>query len=121
MKTSRYEEGDEAGPRHPMPMFPDDPARRFLEYYRQYLIAKGRQNREMIWFCAVVCRMELRKIHNALRRSDEAFLDGLGAQRTPDSTTSGDFARRFGQDSVLGLMESDQRCARGGLKAKEIQ
>jgi hypothetical protein len=26
-----------------------------------------------------------------LRRNDEAFLDGLGAQRIPDPTTSGDF------------------------------
>ena len=30
-----------------------------------------------------------------LRRNDEAFLDGLGAQRIPDPTTSGDFTHRF--------------------------
>jgi hypothetical protein len=30
-----------------------------------------------------------------LRRNDEAFLDGLGAQRIPDPTTSGDFTCRF--------------------------
>ena len=30
-----------------------------------------------------------------LRRNDEVFLDGLGAQRIPDPTTSGDFTRRF--------------------------
>jgi hypothetical protein len=41
-----------------------------------------------------------------LRRNDEAFLDGLGAQRIPDPTTSGDFTRRFDQDSVLTLMEA---------------
>ena len=41
-----------------------------------------------------------------LRRNDEAFLDGLGAQRIPDPTTSGDFTRRFNQDSVLTLMEA---------------
>ena len=41
-----------------------------------------------------------------LRRNDEAFLDGLGAQRIPDPTTSGDFTRRFDQESVLGLMEA---------------
>jgi hypothetical protein len=40
-----------------------------------------------------------------LRRNDEAFLDGLGAQCIPDPTTSGDFTRRFmrlqwGQDLV---------------------
>jgi hypothetical protein len=38
-----------------------------------------------------------------LRRNDEAFLDGLGAQRIPDPTTSGDFTRRFDEDSVLEL------------------
>src|SRR5208283_2971255 len=30
-----------------------------------------------------------------LRRQDESFLDGLGAQRIPDPTTAGDFTRRF--------------------------
>ena len=40
-----------------------------------------------------------------LRRNDEAFLDGLGAQRIPDPTTSGDFTRRFEQDDILELME----------------
>lgn len=30
-----------------------------------------------------------------LRRPDESFLDGLGAQRIPDPTTVGDFTRRF--------------------------
>jgi hypothetical protein len=39
-----------------------------------------------------------------LRRNDEAFLNGLGAQRIPDPTTSGDFTRRFDQDSLLTLM-----------------
>jgi hypothetical protein len=57
MKTNRYKEGDEAdrkGLQHQMPTFPDDPARRFLEYYQRYLIAEAQQNSEMIWFCAVV-------------------------------------------------------------------
>ncbi|MGA7879639.1 MAG: IS1380 family transposase, partial [Terrimicrobiaceae bacterium] len=40
-----------------------------------------------------------------LRRNDEAFLDGLGAQRIPDPTTSGDFTRRFAQADILALME----------------
>ena len=40
-----------------------------------------------------------------LRRNDEAFLDGLGAQRIPDPTTSGDFTGRFGQDDILDLLE----------------
>jgi hypothetical protein len=41
-----------------------------------------------------------------LRRNDEAFLNGLGAQRIPDPTTSGDFTRRFDQNSLLRLMEA---------------
>ena len=40
-----------------------------------------------------------------LRRNDEAFLDGLGAQRIPDPTTSGDFTRRFEEADILDLME----------------
>ena len=39
-----------------------------------------------------------------LRRNDEGFLDGLGAQRIPDPTTSGDFTRRFEEGSILDLM-----------------
>ena len=39
-----------------------------------------------------------------LRRNDEAFLDGLGAQRIPDPTTSGDFTRRFDPSAVVDLM-----------------
>jgi Transposase DDE domain group 1 len=39
-----------------------------------------------------------------LRRNDEAFLDGLGAQRIPDPTTSGDFTRRFDPEAVVDLM-----------------
>jgi hypothetical protein len=40
-----------------------------------------------------------------LRRNDEAFLDGLGAQRIPDPTTSGDFTRRFEQGDIVDLLE----------------
>jgi hypothetical protein len=40
-----------------------------------------------------------------LRRNDEAFLDGLGAQRIPDPTTSGDFTRRFEENDIINLME----------------
>jgi Transposase DDE domain group 1 len=40
-----------------------------------------------------------------LRRNDEGFLDGLGAQRIPDPTTSGDFTRRFAPADILALME----------------
>lgn len=40
-----------------------------------------------------------------LRRHDEAYLDGLGARRTPDPTTAGDFCRRFEEHDVRTLME----------------
>jgi len=41
-----------------------------------------------------------------LRRNDEGFLDGLGAQRIPDPTTSGDFTRRFTQADIVDLMDA---------------
>lgn len=41
-----------------------------------------------------------------LRRSNEAFLNGLGAQRLPDPTTAGDFTRRFKEADTLALMEA---------------
>ena len=41
-----------------------------------------------------------------LRRSDEGFLDALGARRLPDPTTSGDFLRRFASGSVESLMDA---------------
>jgi len=39
------------------------------------------------------------------RRQDEAYLDGLGAERIPDPTTAGDFLRRFSAEYILLLME----------------
>lgn len=44
-----------------------------------------------------------------LRRQDESFLNGLGAQRTPDPTTAGDFTRRFAVEDIEGLQESFNR------------
>jgi hypothetical protein len=41
-----------------------------------------------------------------LRRQDECFLNGLGAQRIPDPTTAGDFTRRFNPDQILDLMDA---------------
>lgn len=41
-----------------------------------------------------------------LRRNDEAYLNGLGAQRLPDPTTAGDFTRRFAPADILALMEA---------------
>lgn len=40
-----------------------------------------------------------------LRRQDECFLNGLGAQRLPDPTTAGDFTRRFDEADILALQE----------------
>jgi Transposase DDE domain group 1 len=40
-----------------------------------------------------------------LRRQDESFLNGLGAQRIPDPTTAGDFTRRFGVGDITTLQE----------------
>ena len=41
-----------------------------------------------------------------LRRNDETFMDGLGAERIPDPTTAGDFTRRFSDGDVVELMEA---------------
>jgi hypothetical protein len=40
-----------------------------------------------------------------LRRTDENFLDALGARRIPDPTTAGDFCRRFTRASILTLLD----------------
>ncbi len=40
-----------------------------------------------------------------LRRTDENFLDALGARRLPDPTTAGDFCRRFSVASVRLLQD----------------
>ena len=48
-----------------------------------------------------------------LRRNDEAFLDGLGAQRIPDPTTSGDFTRRFERSTSSISWRSPTRCGSG--------
>jgi hypothetical protein len=38
-----------------------------------------------------------------LRRSDEAYLDGLWARRVPDPTTAGDYCRRFDAAAIFRL------------------
>jgi hypothetical protein len=43
--------------------------------------------------------------HLELRRSDEAYLDALGACRIPDPTTAGDFCRRFDAADIFLLQE----------------
>jgi len=40
------------------------------------------------------------------RRTDEAFLDALGAHRIPDPTTAGDFCRRFGRSDITALHDA---------------
>ena len=44
--------------------------------------------------------------HLELRRQDEAYLEALGAERIPDPTTAGDFCRRFGTETIVGLQEA---------------
>ncbi len=44
-----------------------------------------------------------------LRCCDRMFLDGLGTQSLPDSTTAGDFCRRFDEESILALPEAFNR------------
>src|SRR5436190_12030922 len=44
-----------------------------------------------------------------LRRQDEVFLNGLGAERIPDPTTAGDFTRRFQVDDIVALEECVNR------------
>ena len=43
--------------------------------------------------------------HLELLRSDEAYLDALGARRIPDPTTAGDFCRRFDAAAIFLLQE----------------
>lgn len=44
--------------------------------------------------------------HVELRRTDEAFLNAVGAERIPDPTTAGDFCRRFDEAAVRQLMQA---------------
>jgi hypothetical protein len=41
--------------------------------------------------------------HLELLRSDEAYLDALGARRVPDPTTAGDYCRRFDMAAIFRL------------------
>ena len=44
-----------------------------------------------------------------VRRQDEAFLNGLGAERIPDPTTAGDFTRRFTAADIDRLQDCINR------------
>jgi hypothetical protein len=55
-------------------------------------------------------------------RTDEAYLDSLGATRIPDPTTAGDFCRRFvSEQQVMDLMESFNRVRRGVWKRQPAE
>jgi hypothetical protein len=47
--------------------------------------------------------------HLELLRTDEAYLNAVGAQRIPDPTTAGDFCRRFSDGHILSLMQGFNR------------
>jgi len=53
-------------------------------------------------------------------RQDECYLNGLGAQRTPDPTTAGDFTRRFAVEDILTLQDCINR-TRQEVWAKQPQ
>ena len=53
-----------------------------------------------------------------LRRQDEVFLNGLGAERIPDPTTAGDFTRRFKEGDITSLQECLNRAR---LKVWKVQ
>ncbi len=53
-----------------------------------------------------------------LRRQDEVFLNGLGAERIPDPTTAGDFTRRFKEGDISSLQECLNRAR---LKVWKVQ
>jgi len=53
-----------------------------------------------------------------LRRQDEVFLNGLGAERIPDPTTAGDFTRRFQVKDIVALEECINRARLAVWKAQ---
>jgi hypothetical protein len=64
------------------------------------------------------CPEDMRRL-----RQDAAFLDSLGMERFPDSTTAGDFLRRFQREDIEGLMGGvlamTEETLRARLSAKE--
>jgi hypothetical protein len=50
--------------------------------------------------------------HLEVRRTDEAYLNAVGAERIPDPTTAGDFCRRLDPFEVLQLMQAFNRVRR---------
>lgn len=56
-----------------------------------------------------------------LKRSDEAYLDALGATRIPDPTTAGDFCRRFQSDDDIQSLQRAIDQARARVWARQPQ
>jgi hypothetical protein len=50
--------------------------------------------------------------HLEIRRTDEAYLNALGAHRIPDPTTAGDFCRRLSEVQIVQLMQGFNRARR---------
>lgn len=50
--------------------------------------------------CDGTCLQDLERC-----RTDEVFLNALGARRLPDPTTAGDFCRRFERESIFTLLD----------------
>lgn len=57
--------------------------------------------------CGGQCLEDIERLRN-----DESYMEALGAERIPDPTTAGDFARRFREASLLELMEAINVCRR---------
>jgi len=55
--------------------------------------------------CGGQCLEDIERLRN-----DETYMNGVGAQRIPDPTTAGDFARRFTAESLIELMEAINTC-----------
>lgn len=57
--------------------------------------------------CGGQCLEDIERLRN-----DETYMNGVGAERIPDPTTAGDFARRFTEESLIRLMEAINTCRR---------
>lgn len=55
--------------------------------------------------CGGQCLEDLERLRN-----DETYMNSVGAERIPDPTTAGDFARRFDAEALLQLMEAINDC-----------
>jgi hypothetical protein len=72
-----------------------------LEIHRPYHESDHVLNLAFNALCEGTCLEDIE-----LRRNDEAYLDGLGAETIPDPTTAGDFCRRFDEGAVWTLIDA---------------